>query len=69
MEKLRELERYKVDLGKTMEDLDEKLSRTITKQEHQYLLTYCRFVTEKTKQLNELVEKLNEKAANRTAKD
>jgi hypothetical protein len=52
-----------------VEDLDLKLGRVITKQEHQYLSTYNRFVEEKTRQLNQLVDRLTEKSNNRTAKD
>lgn len=46
-----------------------KLGRVITKQEYSYLDSYKRFVEEKTRELNQLVDKLNEKSSHRTLKD
>ena len=41
----------------------------MTKQEQKYLGKFLTFVTEKTKELNELVAQLHEKSSNRTLKD
>ena len=63
------MENFKAQLAHTVEDLDVKLGRVITKQEYSYLDSYKRFVEEKTRELNQLVDKLNEKSSNRTLKD
>ena len=53
----------------TIDDLDQKLARAVSKQEHEYLEVYSRFVQDKTKQLNDLEQMLMDKAANTSIKD
>jgi hypothetical protein len=63
------LGRMKEELKDTIEDLDLKLNRVITKQEYDYLQGYQLFVNKKTKDLRAIIDKLNEKNANSTLKD
>ncbi len=49
--------------------VDDTLAIIIKKHENKYQKQYADFVEQKTKRLNEIVEKLNEKASNRTLKD
>lgn len=56
-------------LSDTITDLDTKLANAVSKQEKEYLSIYSLFVQEKTIQLNDLAERLNDKAANGSVKD
>jgi len=64
-----EIDKTKNALEDVITDLDKKLNRVLEKQEYEYLNGYNIYVKRKEKELRELIEKLNEKNSNNTAKD
>ena len=80
LENIKHIEKYKTAMEDEIRDamdkltaavssVDDTLANIITKHELKYHRQYAEFVSEKTRRLNELVVKLNEKSSNRTLKD
>ena len=63
------MENLKKELAWTIEDLDIKLNRVITKQEYDYLSGYSMFVSKKSSQLKAIIDKINEKNSGTSLKD
>jgi hypothetical protein len=80
LENMKHIPKYKTALDLEIEESIAKMTQAVAsvdgtlasinaKHEEKYHKKYAEFVEEKTKKLNELVDKLNEKSSNRTLKD
>ena len=56
-------------LNDLIKDMDQKLNKVLKRQEQEYLSGYSIYVSEKERELRELVTKLNERNNNNSLKD
>ena len=63
------MEQVKVELAETIADLDSKLNKVVSRQELDFLAGYSLFVSKKSRELRDIIDKLNEKNQGNSIKD